>query len=279
MIELVVCDGVDPPPAATGSIVHEWRDDRAAVFARAFGRDGRYRLEWRGLGTIAFATGSAQVRLWPAPESSRADVLDGFTRIALPVVLQALGAETLHASAVATPAGALAFCGRSGAGKSTLAYALGRQPDTSQLADDAVVIAMDGARPEVLPLAFRPRLRESARAALRAAVAAPMTATDAARQPLAGIFLLEREERAVAPVRVDRLPAHEAFRALLPHAHCFDEGDRRGTARLVEHYLTIVERVPVWRLLYRPDFATLPLVLRAVLEAGSPAPAAAHAGR
>jgi hypothetical protein len=64
---------------------------------------------------------------------------------AIPMVLNLRGQEALHASAVATPEGAVAFCGASGAGKSTLA-AIFQQGGSPLMTDDCLAISeVDGA--------------------------------------------------------------------------------------------------------------------------------------
>src|SRR5579871_5639366 len=68
-----------------------------------------------------------------------------FIRSVLAALLRQRGLLTLHASAVATPSGVIAVCGRSGAGKSTTVSALMAR-DNPLLADDlmALSFAPDG---------------------------------------------------------------------------------------------------------------------------------------
>ena len=63
-----------------------------------------------------------------------------------------------------------------------------------------------------------------------------------------------------------RRPAR-AFSELLAHAHHFDLGNPADTRRLVEHYLTLVERAPVFTLQYSPGLEQLPQLLRGVMDA------------
>jgi hypothetical protein len=68
---------------------------------------------------------------------------------------------------------------------------------------------------------------------------------------------------------VSLIPKARAFSELLPHAHCFDAEDQAHKRQLVNDYLELVARVPVFLLEYRPDFRQLPRLIRAVMEAAS----------
>jgi hypothetical protein len=68
----------------------------------------------------------------------------------IPMVLNLRGQEALHASAIATPEGAVAFCGPSGAGKSTLA-AIFQQGGTPLLTDDCLALSEEPAGVRVAP--------------------------------------------------------------------------------------------------------------------------------
>ncbi len=65
------------------------------------------------------------------------------------------------------------------------------------------------------------------------------------------------------------MPQARAFSEVLAHAHCFDAEDSMQTRRLVNDYLGIVARVPVFALEYKPDLQKLPQLIRAVMEATS----------
>jgi hypothetical protein len=70
-----------------------------------------------------------------------------------------------------------------------------------------------------------------------------------------------------------RLPGPEALTAVLPHAYTFDIEDPAERRRLVEHYLGMVATVPVFELLYRPDFGRLRELITAVTSVLKPVPA------
>jgi hypothetical protein len=65
------------------------------------------------------------------------------------------------------------------------------------------------------------------------------------------------------------MPQARAFSELLAHAHCFDAENPTQTRRLVDDYLGLVTRVPVFALEYQPDLQQLPQLIRAVVEAAT----------
>ncbi|MEO8481883.1 MAG: hypothetical protein ABI634_06710 [Acidobacteriota bacterium] len=259
-------------------MVHVWRDDERASFAEAAIHQDGYRLEWRGIGTVVFSPGSLRVRLWPAPGVDADAATAALLHVAQPAILQALGYQTLHASAVRLATGVVAFCGVSGAGKSTLAFALGRSPGMSQMADDALVLEI--AREAILaqPLPYRARLRSESRTFFNGVASHTRDRQpDSAPAPLLAVFALTQSQQS-QPIELRRIGAPQAFSALLTHAHCFDESDRAGVTSMVQAYLAMADAVPVYALAYPKDFAHIRDVQMRVLEAvGQPQPHDSHA--
>lgn len=254
MLTLVLEHGSDAP-AGAGREVCVWRDDRGDTFARGFVDDHRRWIEWRELGVFAFSLGSTIVHAWPAPGSDRAAIADAFARVLQPIILQALGWQALHASAVLGTDGALVFCGVGQSGKSTLAYALGRE-GFDQVADDAVVIepAGDGVLMHLLPFAHGLRQPSREHFAQRGSpsVAAPNLPD---KNWLRAAFVLRQDEGLSRPETPQRIPPVQAFSALVTHTRCFDETDPTHVRRLIADYLQVAERIPVFSIAYPPRFA------------------------
>jgi hypothetical protein len=263
VLDLVVRN--DPAAARldSGQSINCWRDEHGEVFAEAFVQAGTYRLTWRDVGVATFAPGQRRVDLTPADGLSSDLAVDRFRRFVQPVVLQAIGYETLHASAVLTGSGAIAFCGISGSGKSTLAFAIGQRPGVVQASDDALVLDV-GDEVRAAPQPFRIRLRPASQAFFDEPGASHVAPPRQDFVPLVAAFVLLPEPSSVSPA-IARVPRRSAFSVLLTHAHCFDEHDRAETTRLVRHYLRVAERVPVFTVHYALDFSRLPALVDAVL--------------
>jgi molybdopterin-guanine dinucleotide biosynthesis protein len=168
--------------------------------------------------------------------------------------------ETLHASAVAAPAGVVALCARSGTGKSTLAERL-RRRGYDLWADDAVVWTASGSGDIVT---FAQAARSKA-------------------MPLAAILVLERLADATVDPGTDccRMTGASALTSVLPHAHpCPSEDERRQRDFLLQ-YVHLAATLPVVRVRFQPD----PLRIDALCDtlerllASLEAPCGAPAGR
>src|SRR5262245_29779970 len=258
--------GDDTPPPSNGRKVNSWLDDRGEVWGRAFSNENFHWLDWRGLGVFAFSRGALEVRVWPERNVSRDLIVQTFSRMLQPLVLQALGWQALHAGATVSPNGVLAFCGTSGCGKSTLAFAM-QQAGWRQFADDALVLRFDGDCVLACPLPFTPRLRPRSR--MHFGQTRSNLESCGGRQltdiPLTAVFLLQQDDGLTSPC-VSLLPRARAFSQLLAHAHCYDTDDPNHTRRLVDDYLGLAARVPVFTFDYCPEFQYLPQVTRVLID-------------
>jgi hypothetical protein len=264
MLTLVFAVGAAP---GAGRKVSEWLDDCGRVVASAFSRGSLRWLEWPGVGVFAFSAGSHEVRVWPEPDARHETLIDTFSRMLRPIVLQALGdGQVIHAAATVGPAGLLAFCGKSGSGKSTLAFAM-QEVGCRQFADDALLLRFDQHRIMAHALPFMPRLRPASRAYFpHARYSFPSSPEPhPASVPLSAIFLLQQTP-SLTGARVSLMPRARAFSELLPHAYCFDMVDPMYMRQLAEDYLQLVACVPTFRLEYRPDLENLALLTRNIVE-------------
>ena len=216
--------------------------------------------------------GGREVRL--RPNASLDEVGQLLVRVLLPLLLQQRGLTTLHASAVATSAGAVLFLGPSGAGKSSLASAL-TELGHPLLGDDLMALekTADG-RTKVLPAAPQTKLRPDAAEhlglrpkVLGKACAAGKLYVQSARfhstpLPLRAAYLLETAPAptpnplagplAPAPAKefaIEPLSALDAFRALSLHTYKRIYLDRMGRwARTTEHLMEVAKRTSLHRL-------------------------------
>ena len=135
-----------------------WRENDGTVSAYGYIASGQHWMHFPGLGSFCFSSHSDEVIAFAEP-SARLDWLrDTFYRSVLPMALQVFGKEVLHASAVETTYGAIAFCAISESGKSTIAYGLSRRGHPLW-ADDAVVFEISDHEVWSHPMQFEIRLR------------------------------------------------------------------------------------------------------------------------
>jgi len=252
-----------------GRKLNEWRDDCGALVAEGFCRDELRWLAWFGLGLFAFTPGSLQVQFWPDSDADRERVMDAFSRMLQPIILQALGWEALHASAALTPGGVVGFCGVSGSGKSTLAFAM-QLAGWQQFADDSLVLRFGPDGITACPMPFRRGLRPPSRQHFEKLADLPRVAVPrhSSEIPLSAIFLLQQSAANSEP-SISRLPKNRAFLDLLPHAHCFAPNEAADGERLVRRYMELAERVPIFAAKFGSGLHELPLLTQAVVEAAA----------
>ena len=227
---------------------------------------GYYWMEWPDFASFRFHPAEATVTAFVQANTARHAVDDVWRRSVLPLVLVTRGLEALHASASAGPGGVVAFCASSGTGKSTIAYAL-RARGFDQWSDDAVVFDV-GAEPAVraIPLPYRSRLDAAANKFVTVTPEASEIAT-APPAPLAAICVLSRlPADADREIDVNPLSGSAALLAVLPHAHVFDQADLDRTRRMVDAFLALIDRVPVYAVSFRPGPDAWPAVLDRLAE-------------
>lgn len=253
--------------------MYVWRTPAGQVIAFGHTIAGVCWMEWPGVATFRFSDQDPFVTAFRAAGVSDSLIHDVFRRGVLPMALQALGHEALHASAVVVSGRVMVFAARAHTGKSTVAYGLSRRGYT-QWADDGVVFRLEPDTVQAIPLPFDVRLRpESSDAfgldASRFRQFRPdrSVGTDVAAAPIGAIFLLDRDPALPAPVSIRRMDPTEAFGPVLVHAHEFNPFNLERRRRMIEAYLTLVSLVPVFAVRFRPGFEYFEGVLDAIAGA------------
>lgn len=246
------------PPAGIEPVA-TWLDSRDVPAVVCYSHDDQRWIVLPGLASFRFGQGPGPVQGFVGDQISEKHVLDRYHRVVLPLVCQAFGNEVLHASAVLTSTGVVAFCGPSGAGKSTLAYALG-QRGHPVAADDSVVLTVAGSSIDVLALPFALRLLAPSRNQLGVddeSSSLLRAEDDVADSPLRAICMIEPSHTPDRDLSVDQIAGAEAFRALLAHALCFSIKDVTRTAEMLRNYLNVAAQVPVYHVRIRREFESL----------------------
>jgi hypothetical protein len=241
-----------------------WRDWSGVPRAYGYTLGGEHWIRLPDVASFRFTSAGETVEAIAQDSTPHEEVEDAYRRHVLPFVMQALGWELLHASAVLTPRGALAFCGPSGAGKSTLAHEFGRRGH-APLADDALPFETVNGGVYAIPMPFT--LRVSGRSVPYGEEWSP-NAKRAESVPMAAVFVLERTaEVDAARPEITPLPNSSALPLLLYHGHCFSFRDQRRTRLMADRYLALAAQVPAFQLRYRPDLNRLPALLDSVERA------------
>lgn len=263
------------PVPALNPRVEVWRDNEGLISAYGEVLDDEYRMHLPGLATFRFTCHAEEISAFVANGAQEHVVIDAYFRKVLPMVLQVRGREVLHASAVLFPAGIVALCGVSQTGKSTLAFALSRRSHPLW-ADDSVVLEVTDSTVTALSLPFNVRLRPAAAehfdhsprtSAFISGDPADSDFTETA--PLAAVCVLRRTSETVPLISVRRLSSAEAFASVLTHAYCFTFEDPERKRRMMNNYLNLVERIPIFDVCFTPGLSNLPGILERLEDIGA----------
>jgi hypothetical protein len=253
-------NGVDP------SGIQVWQDELGRELATCYAIDGRHWVDVPGVARFGVQGPSDVVKAIPHPSAAAEEIDDVYNDSVLPLVLHVQGLEALHASAVLSPQGVVAFCAASGTGKSTIARGLSER-GYPLWADDTVAFEVPGPAVNAIPLPFRTRLRPDAAAFFareRVAGHNGLCGIDRVDRSasLAALCVLKREPGLTGgAVAVETLRASSAFPALLAHAYCFSLLDAERKRRMIERYLVVSARIRILEIRFAAGLEHLPAML------------------
>ena len=195
----------------------------------------------------------------------------------LPRALDLFGKNPLHATAVATNTGVLAFFGKTGTGKSTIAAALGRF-GASLISDDCLVLHRDAEAIVATPSYAGLRLYDDVREALfpdasskqvahystkqRLATVIPLAREP---QPLRAMFALERVPELERPV-IEPLGPADAIMTLTSSAFRLGIERKHQHPRQLSFFADVARRVPIRRCMFGDDLSNVGVLAEAILE-------------
>ncbi|MEO7247974.1 MAG: hypothetical protein ABIW31_05930 [Novosphingobium sp.] len=199
----------------------------------------------------------------------------------VPRIIGQLGNLVLHAAGLAHKDASILLLGDTGRGKSTLATALYTHA-LGLLGDDAMVITLQDGRPMARAVYPSLRLLPDSRIQLlprdtvhhpignqtrKERIALPfMALPEPDYQPIAGIFILD----AALPgggVSLCRLGPAEACMALTSNSFALDPADNRSASDRLQIAAALVRQAPAYILRYPRDYAVLPQVCAAIVDA------------
>jgi hypothetical protein len=267
---LVIVDSNSASPAAEkpgDAEVRAWLDKDGNVVGHAFARDGTHVIELDGVARFTVNAGSAEVTALPSSGVTEDLAAEYFRRWILPVAVHVGGLEVLHASAVVSPTGVVAFAAASEAGKSTLAYGLADR-GYGTWTDDALAFDVLAGTPHAFPLPFRLRLRPASATHFGLEPATGGTIAGASEaagdpEPISTVFLLERKPSG-PPVEIESIDPLEAFPRLVERSYHFGAEESERKRAMLSRYLELATAVPVYQLSMATGLENLSAVLHAV---------------
>lgn len=257
-------------PSEGGVFVQEWPDADGRRWLSIFRTASGYRISVANLECLVSADGR-HVIAKPGGHLDEATLVHLLLQQVLPLAVSRTGRLVLHACAVETPAGALAFAGETGIGKSTLSAAFCRRGH-ALIADDALVIGVEQDGFTVAPTADTLRLWPYMRDVLGGAEELPPAPGKLRARvpiavkpsPLARILLLGTSED--LSVSIVPAPTSQMRVDVLSHLFRLDVGDAAESRRVFDDVHRLIERVPVRRALYPDGPEHLDAVVDAILR-------------
>lgn len=269
MLPLAIAGREAPPvvPRPPDGSVEVWRDVSGTTGAYAYQAGRQYWVDVSNVAMFHYSDATGHVTAVAHGAIPEVRVRAAYHRIVLPMLLQALGYEMLHASAVRTARGVVAFCGDSGAGKSTIAVGLS-QRGYPLWADDALLFEA-GAGIRAIGLPFEVRLRPESAEFFHLEGRLDRAGRDRSgvdRDPanLLAVCVLNQVGASGDGAVPRRRRGAAALAALLAHACAFSLADLDRKRRMMEHYFAVSMRVPVFDLGVQPGLERLPDLLDAV---------------
>jgi hypothetical protein len=281
MLKVTIVDRGEPVlPDPRDPLVQTWRDYEGKVCAYAYSSHGDRWLHVPNVASYQIGSTNGEIAAFPQHPARPEKVLDIFSRVVLPIALHARGIEVLHASAVSTQKGIIAFCAMADTGKSTTAYALS-QRGYEQWADDAVPFEIEENSVRVVPLDFGVRLDPDAekflkRTSIKSSDLRRRQIKERQTATLAIIFVLKRfKTNHYKEVEVVRLSPAQAFRSVLLHGHFFNLKNTELMRQMVSNYLRLTSIVPVFEIHFIPGFEKMTHLLDKIEEVTETLPAGA----
>ncbi len=263
--------GIHPEGELSSPEVDPWLDQTGRPYAWSHSKGCNHWIYWDQIARFDFDNNSPYVTVHALPSAGHDSLNEIYLEHILPLVLTTRGFEVIHASAIQSPGGVLAFAAFTGTGKSSTAYAL-HSRGFPIWADDAVVFQIE--RDEVIstPIPFSVRLFPDMLSSIENSLFTGQAQKNIdpyrfqEKLPLVGIYLLERMEtwNFQRPIQVTRLPLETAFTRLLPHAYAFEQHNPERTQQLAASYLSLASRIPIFQLCYSSNRDALPEFITAL---------------
>ncbi len=261
---------------------HQWTDADNQTWLKLADRGEDLLLRFPRRGDFLISRDGRDIRCRPLPGTPQSTIRHLFLDQIVPLVLSRRESLVLHASAILTPQGVIAFVGRSGQGKSTLAACFG-QSGFRLLSDDYLVLhkrvddwvaipSYPGVRlwPETSDGIFSvpPQSTEIAHYTDKRRVSDPGLVPFAEGASALRCFYFLNDEGDAFPPQPAILPLRprEAFMKLVSCAFTLDVRDKARLERQFVAIGQITTQLPCFHLEYARDFAMLPAVRRMIVD-------------
>jgi hypothetical protein len=264
---------------------HHWtieEDGEAEASKEAWLRFGRiaggYLLRFLSYGDFFVSADTVKIQCRPLPGTPEVTVRHLLLDQVIPLVLSRRERIVLHASAVLTRHGVIAFVGESGQGKSTLAASFARE-GCALVSDDCLVLRAEHGAWTAIPSYPGVRLwpltvegvfgeDTSTWDVAHYTIKRRLDDTDvlpcaSGPVPLKRLFFLADD---VDEISLEKLSSGRMIMGLVKFAYNLDIKDAAFLRRQFDSVVRLTEEVPGYSIYYRREFAALPAVREAILR-------------
>ena len=257
---------------------HQWIFPDGTEWTGFYRRGQNFLLRFPDLADFEVSADGQHVSCWPAPNISENTLQHLYLNQVLPLALSKRGKQVFHASAIATPVGAVAFMAESGRGKSTLAACFATS-GYRFLTDDSLLLEESECGYAVLPSHPSIRLWDDSREALiseDAEQAPAVQYTPKARilfggsmafceeaQPLRRVYFLG--DGRATQLTFQRMPPSLALISLVKNTFLLDIDTRQTLATHFDQLTKMVAMPIYYELDYPRRFEDLPSIRQAIV--------------
>ena len=243
-----------------------------------------YLLRFNDLADFSMDSNGSEIICMPRPGIPEDTIQHLLLDQVLPLVVNLRGGEALHASAVLTSQGVVAFAGPAGSGKSTVAGSLVKE-GFPFVSDDCLTLSKKGLDIYAIPAYPGLRLWDDAQEhlfgengkiksvahytrKLRVDIEEKPESYSTEPKPLRRLYDIvnspEMDER--SDIVIEKLSARDSFMALVRCAFRLDITDRQMLTRQFQFLKRVASAVSIRRLSFRKDFQLLSAVREAILQ-------------
>jgi hypothetical protein len=269
-------------PINEADLIHDWLTPAGEIALSCFKSESGYLLRFPNSADFTVSPDGTSIRGYATGNTDTEIVRHDLVAQVLPRVLSHRGELVLHASAVSTPQGAVAFIGNTGTGKSTIAASFSSSGH-SPVSDDCLVVDTAGEGPRVAPTFRGPRLwpdsaavmvgpedlstlpsESGGKVSLPTITKAEWDHPGALRLKAAFVLHPKRDGSLGSPVLEELSPA-QALMTFVEQSFQLDITHRPSQERRLELFSQLANQLPTYRLEYPQEYSCLDQVKQKIL--------------
>ncbi len=272
------------PPPSPSSWFMNWTFPGGEKWLSCAKTENGYLLRFNELADFSIDKKGNEILCMPKPGISEDTIQHLLLDQVIPLVINLRGGEALHASAILTPHGVVAFAGPAGSGKSTITGSL-LKVGCPFVSDDCLTLQEKDRKICAIPAYAGLRLWKDADAhlfgkngkkksvahytsKLRVDIEEGPASYSPVPKPFARLYdiMNSPEADATSDITIERLSPRDSFMALVRCAFRLDITDQEMLVRQFQFLKRLAEQVSIRRLSFPRNFNLLPALQEAIIK-------------